>query len=86
VNIGPLFPTKTKEWHGEFPGYEGLERIARALSVPFTVMGGITREHIPELVARGVRTVAVVSAITRAADPESAARELLSLVHATKPS
>jgi thiamine-phosphate pyrophosphorylase len=41
VNIGPLFPTQTKDWTGEFLGMEGLRRIAPAVDIPFTVMGGI---------------------------------------------
>ena len=41
VNIGPLFPTRTKDWPGEFLGIEGLRRIAARVSIPCTVMGGI---------------------------------------------
>lgn len=77
VNIGPLFPTSTKEWRGEFLGWEGLGEIAGAVTVPFTVMGGIKQEHIPRLVAAGARTIAVVTAVTAADDPAHAAAELL---------
>ncbi|MEI6971445.1 MAG: thiamine phosphate synthase [bacterium] len=78
VNIGPVFPTTTKKVHDSaFLGLEGLGRIRAAASIPFTVMGGIKREHIAALVEEGARTVAVVSAVTMADDPERAARELL---------
>ena len=77
VNIGPLFPTRTKQWGKEFLGIRGLKRIAPSLSVPFTVMGGIKREHIRGLVAAGARTIAVVTAVTAAPDVEQACRELL---------
>ena len=77
VNIGPLFPTGTKAWSGEFLGLDGLKRIAPTVSIPFTVMGGIKREHIPGLVDAGARTIALVTAVTMAADPEAAARDLL---------
>jgi thiamine-phosphate pyrophosphorylase len=77
VNIGPLFPTKTKAWGGEFLGLEGLRQIAPVVSIPFTVMGGIKKEHIRDLVAAGARTIAVVTAVTAAPDPEQAARDLL---------
>ena len=77
LNIGPLFSTRTKVWNDAFLGVEGLRRIAPHAHVPFTVMGGIQRSHLRELVASGARTVAVVSAITAARDPEVAARELV---------
>ncbi len=81
VNIGPLFPTATKKWQGEFLGMEGLKRISAAVQVPFTVMGGIKKCHIPDLKAAGAKIIAVVTEITAAADPEEAARTLLSLMH-----
>lgn len=77
INIGPLFPTHTKAWSGNFLGFEGLENIAHHVTIPFTVMGGIKKEHIPELLRLGARTIAVVTAITAAPDPAEAARELL---------
>jgi thiamine-phosphate pyrophosphorylase len=78
VNIGPLFPTGTKQWSGEFLGIEGLRRIAAHVRVPYTVMGGIKREHIPALREAGARIIALVTAVTAAPDPEAAARDLLS--------
>jgi len=80
VNIGPLFPTSTKEWRGEFLGWEGLEEISKVMTVPFTVMGGIKERHIPRLVAAGARTIAVVTAVTAADDPKRAAEELLQCI------
>jgi thiamine-phosphate pyrophosphorylase len=80
VNIGPLFPTSTKKWDGAFLGMDGLKKISAAISIPFTVMGGIKKLHIPELRAAGVRTVAVVTEITAAQDPEQAARDLLRMM------
>ncbi len=41
VNIGPIFPTKTKEGVTRFLGPEAIGRIAPHLSIAFTVMGGI---------------------------------------------
>ena len=77
INIGPLFPTRTKAWSGAFLGWEGLRAVQAAAAIPFTVMGGIKREHIPGLVQSGVRTIALVTAVTAAPDPEQAARDLL---------
>lgn len=80
VNIGPLFPTRTKTWTGRFLGSEAVREIALRLRIPFTVMGGIKAEHIPELKRAGASTFAVVTAVTAAPDPEKAARELLRLI------
>jgi len=67
-NIGPLYPTRTKDGLTEFIGPESIRRFSAHLTLPFTVMGGIKTEHIGELVALGVRRIAVVTALTRAAD------------------
>jgi thiamine-phosphate pyrophosphorylase len=80
VNIGPLFPTGTKAWDREFLGIEGLRRIAQCVRIPFTVMGGIKREHIPDLIRAGARTIALVTAVTASSSPEESTRELLALI------
>jgi thiamine-phosphate pyrophosphorylase len=80
VNIGPLFPTGTKRWEGEFLGVGGMKKIAAHVKVPFSVMGGIKRGHIPELVGAGARIIALVTAVTEAPDPEKATRELMGMI------
>lgn len=80
INIGPLFPTQTKTWSGEFLGLEGLRKIARCVTIPWTVMGGIKPEHIPDLRKAGARTIAIVTTVTAAADPAQAVRDLLALL------
>lgn len=80
VNVGPLFPTQTKDWTGKFLGWEGLESIIPHLHIPFSVMGGIKPDHIPGLLQRGVRVIALVSAVTAAPDPTAAARDLLRII------
>ena len=77
VNIGPLFPTRTKAWGGEFLGFEGLSRIAASVSIPYTVMGGIKKKHFNQLVTVGARTIAVVTAVTSARNPRQATCDLL---------
>jgi thiamine-phosphate pyrophosphorylase len=67
-NIGPLYPTGTKEGLAEFIGPDAIARYSSHLSIPFTVMGGIKLEHVPELVALGAKRIAVVTALTRAED------------------
>ncbi|MDF1615143.1 thiamine phosphate synthase [Desulfurivibrio dismutans] len=67
-NIGPLFPTGTKEEAREVLGIEAIARFSRHSQLPITVMGGIKKHHLPELMAAGVKRPAVVTALTQAAD------------------
>jgi len=80
VNIGPIFPTRTKKWDKKFLGIRKMKRIASRLKIPFTVMGGIKAEHIPALVKAGTKTIAVVTAVTAADNPQRAAKQLLALI------
>ncbi len=67
-NIGPMYQTGTKEGLVHFIGPEAIGRYSRHCSLPFTVMGGIKLEHIPEMTAAGARRLAVVTAISQAED------------------
>jgi thiamine-phosphate pyrophosphorylase len=68
INIGPIFSTKTKEGVGRSLGPKAIGEISSQIKVPFTVMGGINEENIERVLAKGARKVAMVSAITKAAD------------------
>jgi len=80
VNIGPLFPTKTKKWNEKFLGIPKMAQIAARLKIPFTVMGGIKEEHIPDLARAGAQTIAVVTAVAAADNPCAAVKRLLALM------
>jgi thiamine-phosphate pyrophosphorylase len=67
-NIGPIFPTKTKEGLRSFLGPEHISGVSKKCPLPFTVMGGIKFEHIDELVSQGATRIAVVTALTQAND------------------
>jgi thiamine-phosphate pyrophosphorylase len=84
INIGPLFPTKTKEWLGDYLGIDGMRDIAQLAKVPFTVMGGIKTEHISELVAAGAQTIALVTAISAQPSPRDAATALLAQIQTAR--
>ncbi|HOV31769.1 MAG TPA: thiamine phosphate synthase [Candidatus Hydrogenedens sp.] len=76
VNIGPLFPTQTKETSVPPLGVAALEKIVPYLKIPFTCMGGIKSENIDEVLKRGARHIAVVTAVTEAEDIQKAVRQL----------
>lgn len=76
VNIGPIFPTRTKEGVERVLGPDAIARITPHVKVPFTVMGGINEANIDQVLAQGARRVAMVTAITRAADIAAKVRSL----------
>jgi thiamine-phosphate pyrophosphorylase len=67
-NIGPLFHTDTKKKLSPFLGLDAIETFSARSSLPFTVMGGIKLNHVPELVKRNAQRIAVVTALTQAKD------------------
>jgi len=67
-NIGPIYSTETKSGMKEFLGPQAVAIFSSYLTLPFTVMGGIKRRHIPELVRLGAKRIALVTALTMAED------------------
>ncbi|HSR35598.1 MAG TPA: thiamine phosphate synthase [Desulfurivibrionaceae bacterium] len=79
-NIGPLFPTQTKEEAREYIGVEAISRFAARSPLPFTVMGGIKFDHISQLTAAGAQRIAVVTALSQAPDIAAATREWIAAI------
>ena len=76
VNIGPIFPTQTKDAPTGPVGPQLIAEIAPHLRVPFTCMGGINLDTIDAVLEQGAQIAAVVTAVTAAEDPCAAARLL----------
>ena len=76
VNIGPIFPTKTKANTVRFLGPEAIAEIGSRLTVPFTTMGGIHPDNIARVLKAGARRVAMITGITRASDIAVRVRQL----------
>jgi len=76
INVGPVYPTATKQRTAAALGVDGVRAIIPHVHVPFSVMGGIKLDNIDPLLDLGVRCVAVVTAITAADDPAQATRAL----------
>lgn len=75
LNLGPIFATQTKAVQYPAVGLENLARLIPQIKIPFSVMGGIKREHVPALRALGVNHIAAVTAFTRAENIAQAIRE-----------
>ncbi|SQC16146.1 thiamin-phosphate pyrophosphorylase [Klebsiella pneumoniae] len=69
IALGHVFPTQTKQMPSAPQGLEQLARhIQRLADYPTVAIGGISLEKAPGVLATGVGSIAVVSAITQAAD------------------
>ncbi|WP_034461514.1 thiamine phosphate synthase [Buttiauxella noackiae] len=83
IALGHVFPTNTKQMPSAPQGLEQLaEHIKTLGDYPTVAIGGISLERVPAVLATGVGSVAVVSAITQAANWQTATAQLLELVGA----
>jgi thiamine-phosphate pyrophosphorylase len=76
LGVSPVFSTPTKtdtiiEW-----GLEGLNRVRRATRHTLVAIGGINTANAADVLSAGAHSIAVVSAVCAARDPEAAAHEL----------
>jgi thiamine-phosphate diphosphorylase len=76
INIGPMFPTNTKD-HLHALGPDEVLRLSKLTRHPWTTMGGIKGHHLGDLFSRGVRTVSMVTEISLADDVERRVRGML---------
>jgi len=84
--LGPIFPTTTKAMKFADQGINQLQLWCNLLTPDYTLcaIGGISRERAPAVLATGVGSVALVTAITEATDYRAATAALLDL-HAKAP-
>ena len=80
VNIGPIFPTGTKDGVKHWLGPGAIPQITARLRIPFTVMGGIKEANIKQVLEMGAGKVAVVTAITQAPDIAEAVRSFRRII------
>ena len=87
IGVGGVFATSSKENPAPPIGVAGLARIseiigARSPGFPLCGIAGITGDNAQRVIAAGADGVAVISALSLAADPRSAARQLRAVVDA----
>ncbi|WP_291968257.1 thiamine phosphate synthase [Candidatus Symbiopectobacterium sp.] len=82
IALGHIFPTQTKEMPSAPQGVSELKRHIDVLQgcFPTVAIGGISIDRVPNVLATGVGSIAVVSAITQAADWRQATATLLGLI------
>jgi thiamine-phosphate pyrophosphorylase len=77
LGVGPAYATETKQGLPDPLGPDGVAAVAREVDVPVIAIAGVTVDRVPELLAAGAHGVAVVAAVSAAADPAAATRDLL---------
>lgn len=82
IGTGPVFGTRTKADAKPRCGLEGLRAMVDQSPLPVVAIGGITAVNAKDCFNQGAAGVAVISVITRAADPSTAARKLAAAVSA----
>lgn len=83
IALGHVFPTNTKQMPSAPQGLTQLAAHIRTLGdYPTVAIGGISIDRVPAVLATGVGSVALVSAITQAPDWQAATAQLLELVGA----
>ncbi len=76
LGTGPVFATASKENAKPVIGLDGLRAVAARSPVPVVAIGGIDQHTAAACLEAGAAGVAVISSVSRAADPRASAREL----------
>lgn len=77
LGIGPIYPTASKADAKAPQGPDILRELrARGIALPLVGIGGITAETASQVIRAGADGVAVISAVTQAADVREAAAHL----------
>jgi thiamine-phosphate pyrophosphorylase len=77
LGVGPAYVTATKPGLPAALGPEGVGAVADAVRIPVVAVAGVTAVRVRELVDAGAFGVAVIGAVSEAADPAKATEALL---------
>lgn len=82
IGVGPIHATRTKEDVCAPVGLEYLDFVVREIDLPFAAIGGIKTHNLPQVLARGARTVCLVTEIVGAPDIGARIAELAAVMRA----
>jgi thiamine-phosphate pyrophosphorylase len=82
--LGTIFPTESHPGVAA-GGLELLERVRRHVGLPFLAIGGVNADTVASVIGAGASGAAVITAITRSPEPDSAAREIMAEMAAAWP-
>ncbi|PHR24499.1 MAG: thiamine phosphate synthase [Desulfotalea sp.] len=80
IGVGPIYATETKEDVCAAVGMGFLEYVAQNCPLPFVAIGGIKEHNIDGIVARGTKTICLVTEIVASEDICSTVVRLRSLL------
>ena len=80
IGISPVYATPTKTDTLTPFGLEGIDEVMRLTRHRCVAIGGMNRDTIGDVIARGVEGVSVVSAIVAAESPREASAELVEII------
>jgi len=85
LGVGPAYATTTKAGLPPALGPEGVGAVATAVAIPAVAVAAVTTERVAPLLEAGAYGVAVISAVSDAADPARATEALLQAIDAAAP-
>ncbi len=78
---GPVFPTTSKDMPWVPHGVEGLQYWRKVLEYPLVAIGGINKSRFADILKTGVESIAMISAITQASDPDTVTRNFIEMIN-----
>ena len=79
LGVGPTFPSSTKVFT-DFPGLELLRQVAKEISLPAYAIGGIHADNLEQVLATGIKQIAVSGAVARNPNPGVEAGKLIGIL------
>jgi hydroxymethylpyrimidine kinase / phosphomethylpyrimidine kinase / thiamine-phosphate diphosphorylase len=77
IACGPIFATQSKDMPWVPQGLDNLRYWAGLLDMPVVGIAGIDASNMAAVAATGAASAAVITAITKAADPDAACQQLI---------
>ena len=74
ITIGPIFKTRAKDYT---VSTNVINQIITKINKPLIAIGGINKDNIGSVLEKGVKSIAVISAIVSSGDVKEAAKELI---------
>ena len=75
IGVGPFFHSETKT-RDFVTGAEYARQAAEKIALPAVAIAGITEQNVDEVLATGIKAIAVTAAVCAADDPRAATRRL----------
>jgi thiamine-phosphate pyrophosphorylase len=75
IGVGPFFksPTKPRDFVAG-PAY--AREVAQTIKIPAVAIAGITEQNVDEVLATGIKAIAVTAAVAGCDEPRAAAQRL----------